>query len=303
MAPTSATDIEANTGTTSHVNATTNADTPLTTNGAGEKDKDIATMLPESEKRPSPARRNISSRWSESLSPKHADLICLVLCFITGLCDSAAYNAWSCFLAMQTGNTIFLGLGASSQPSGKPWGWLKSLLSITFFFIGSLLFSLYGRHVGPRRRSTLFTSFLFQAALIIIAVALLEADLIPHTEAESRSLTGGRLFLELIPIALLAFQSAGSITSARALGYNEIPTVVLTSVYFDVASDPKLVQDVSGNVKRNRRVGGVVMLLLGAIVGGWLSKSSGGMESALWLSAGLKAVIGAGWLGWAAEVK
>jgi uncharacterized membrane protein YoaK (UPF0700 family) len=206
-------------------------------------------------------------------------------------------------LTYEKGNTIFLGLGASSQPSGKPWGWLKSLLSITSFFIGSLLFSLYGRHVGPRRRSTLFTSFLFQAALIIIAVALLEADLIPHTEAESRALTGGRLFLELIPIALLAFQSAGSITSARALGYNEIPTVVLTSVYFDVASDPKLVQDVSGNVKRNRRVGGVVMLLLGAIVGGWLSKSSGGMESALWLSAGLKAVIGAGWLGWAAEVK
>ncbi|KAL2851459.1 hypothetical protein BJY01DRAFT_116554 [Aspergillus pseudoustus] len=302
MAPTSATDIEANSGTTSQVNTAAN-NAPLTANGAGEKE--VGTILPasEPEKKPSLARRSVSSRWSESVSPKHADLICLVLCFITGLCDSAAYNAWSCFLAMQTGNTIFLGLGASSQPSGKPWGWLKSLLSITFFFIGSVLFSLYGRHVGPRRRSTLFTSFLFQAALVIIAVALIEADLIPHTEAESHTLTGGRLFLELIPIALLAFQSAGSITSARALGYNEIPTVVLTSVYFDVASDPKVVRDITGNVKRNRRVGGVVMLLLGAIVGGWLSKSSGGMESALWLSAGLKALIGVGWLGWAAEVK
>ncbi|KAL2821487.1 hypothetical protein BJX63DRAFT_218031 [Aspergillus granulosus] len=297
MAPASATDIEAN----PHVKATANA--PLTANGAGEKDN--ATMLPvsESEKKLSPARRGIASRMAESVSPKHADLICLVLCFITGLCDSAAYNAWSCFLAMQTGNTIFLGLGASSQPSGKPWGWLKSLLSIVSFFIGSLLFSIYGRHTGPRRRSTLFSSFLFQAALIIIAVALIEADLIPHTEAESHALTGARLFLELIPIALLAFQSAGSITSARALGYNEIPTVVLTSVYFDVASDPKVVRDVTGNVKRNRRVGGVVMLLLGAIVGGWLSKSSGGMESALWLSAGLKGVIGIGWLGWVAEAK
>ncbi|KAL4867530.1 hypothetical protein BDV12DRAFT_171111 [Aspergillus spectabilis] len=243
----------------------------------------------------------VPSRWNQSLSPKYADLICLVLCFITGLCDSAAYNAWSCFLAMQTGNTIFLGLGASNQPTGKHWGWLKSLISIVSFFTGSLAFSLYGRHLGNRKRMTLFTSFLFQTSLIIIAVALLEGDLIPHTEAEATTLTGGRLFLELIPIALLAFQSAGSITSARAMGYNEIPTVVLTSVYFDVASDPKIVKELKKNVKRNRRVGGVVMLLLGAIAGGWLSRSSGGMESALWLSAGLKGVIGLGWVVWAME--
>ncbi|KAL2830068.1 hypothetical protein BDW59DRAFT_158816 [Aspergillus cavernicola] len=242
-----------------------------------------------------------SPRWKQSVSPKHADLICILLCFITGLCDSAAYNAWSCFLAMQTGNTIFLGLGASSQPTGKPWGWLKSLISIVSFFAGSFLFSLFGRAYGPRTRLTLFTSFVLQTLLIILSVALLEADLIPHTEAESSTLTGGRLFLELIPIALLAFQSAGSITGARALGYNEIPTVVLTSVYFDVASDPGIVKGFGGNVKRNRRVGGVVLLLVGAIVGGWLSRSSGGMESALWLSAGLKGAVALGWLGWGSE--
>ncbi|KAL5343151.1 hypothetical protein BJX70DRAFT_354685 [Aspergillus crustosus] len=277
-------DIEANpTSTEKSINGTSPA-----TGAAQTSEKELNTP-------------SAPSRWNQSLSPKYADLICLVLCFITGLCDSAAYNAWSCFLAMQTGNTIFLGLGASNQPTGKHWGWLKSLISIIFFFTGSLLFSLYGRHLGQRTRLTLFTSFLFQTALVIIAVALLEADLIPHTEAEAATLTGGRLFLELIPIALLAFQSAGSITSARAMGYNEIPTVVLTSVYFDVASDPKIVKEVKKNVKRNRRVGGVVMLLLGAIVGGWLSRSSGGMESALWFSAGLKGVIGLGWVVWPRE--
>ncbi|KAL6233370.1 hypothetical protein BDW75DRAFT_215383 [Aspergillus navahoensis] len=239
--------------------------------------------------------------WTQSVSNKWADLLCLMLCFITGLCDSAAYNAWSCFLAMQTGNTIFLGLGASNQPSNKPWGWLKSLVSIAAFFTGAALFSLYGRHVGPKKRITLISSFLFQAILVIIAVALLEADLIPHTAAESEGLTGGRLFLELIPIALLAFQSAGSMTAARGLGFNEIPTVVLTSVYFDVASDPKLVRDIRGNVKRNRRIGAVVFLLVGAIVGGWLSKSKGGMESALWVSAGLKVGIAVIWLWWSGE--
>lgn len=42
-------------------------------------------------------------RWKQSIDPTNADLVCLLLCFVTGLCDSSAYNAWSCFLGMQTG--------------------------------------------------------------------------------------------------------------------------------------------------------------------------------------------------------
>lgn len=74
--------------------------------------------------------------------------------------------------------------------------------------------------------------------------------------------------------------------------------MVLTSVYFDLASDPALVTPVTANVKRNRRAGAVVMLVLGAIAGGWLSRSAGGMESALWLSGGIKFVLGFVWFGW-----
>ena len=280
---------------------------------------------------PTPANPK-PSLWSQSINPKHADLIALLLCFVTGLCDSSAYNAWTCFLAMQTGtfpppfsplpslnhshsyiqgadsfnqkkkgNTIFLGLGASSQPFNKPWGWLKSLISIISFFLGATTFSTTTRLAGPLRRGTLFTTFTIQSILIFIAVALIEADLIPHdTDPNSpeANLTGGPLFLELIPIALLAFQSAGSIAVTRALGFNEIPSVVLTSVYFDLASDPALVTGVAGNVKRNRRAGAVVMLVIGAIVGGWLSRSAGGMESALWLSGGIKFLLGFVWFGW-----
>lgn len=202
-------------------------------------------------------------------------------------------------VSSMTGNTIFLGLGASNQPVSKPWGWLKSLVSIVFFFTGAMIFSTVMRKVGALRRGTLFVSFQIQTILIIIAVALIQADLIPHTSTDA-SLDGGPLFLELIPIALLAFQSAGSMTCSRSLGYNEIPTIVLTSVYFDIASDPSIANKPTTNVKRNRRVGGVVSLLIGAIVGGWLSKSSGGMEAALWMAAGLKLVAGCGWLFWKA---
>ncbi|KAJ5999605.1 hypothetical protein N7481_000014 [Penicillium waksmanii] len=259
-------------------------------------------MIPDLENDPSrdgPRESTLSFRWSQNLDPTHADLVCLLLCFLTGLCDSSAYNIWSCFLGMQTGNTIFLGLGASNQPTSKPWGWLKSLVSITLFFTGAMIFSTVMRHLGALRRGTLVVSFLFQTILVIIAVALIQADLIPRTSSDI-SIDEGPLFLELIPIGLLAFQSAGAMTCSRSLGFNEIPTVVLTSVYFDIASDPKIAEKLTINVKRNRRIGGVVSLLTGAIVGGWLSRSGGGMESVLWMAAGLKSIAALGWLFWKA---
>lgn len=197
------------------------------------------------------------------------------------------------------GNTVFLGLGASGQPIGKPWGWLKSLVSIASFFSGAMIFSAIMRRVGAVRRGTLFASFLVQTILIVIGTALIEVNIIPHTPAD-RYLEGGPLFLELIAIALLAFQSAGAMTCSRLLGYNEIPTVVLTSVYFDIASDQNIANKPTANVKRNRRIGGVVFLLVGAVVGGWLSRSSGGMQSALWMAAGMKCVAAVGWLFWKA---
>lgn len=196
------------------------------------------------------------------------------------------------------GNTVFLGLGASNQPTNKPWGWLKSLISIVAFVTGTTAFTRFSRALGPLRRSTLSISFLVQTILILIAVALIQADLIPHDTAETESLTSGRLFLELVPIALLAFQSAGSIATTRALGFNEIPSVVLTSVYFDLAGDDNLFSAPRANLKRNRRAAAIVCLLVGAIVGGWLSRSSAGMESALWISGGVKGVLGVAWLVW-----
>lgn len=69
-------------------------------------EKQTEAPAPDLEASPSPEMRKTSTitrRWKEELNPTHADLVCLLLCFLTGLCDSSAYNAWSCFLGMQTG--------------------------------------------------------------------------------------------------------------------------------------------------------------------------------------------------------
>jgi hypothetical protein len=107
--------------------------------------------------------------------------------------------------------------------------------------------------------------------------------------------------IELVPLALLAFQSGGQIVTSQLLGFNEVPTTVLTSVYCDHASDPKVLASLNKNVKRNRRLGAITTLLIGGIAGGWLSRSSAHMSSALWLGGAIKIAIAVSWSTWKAK--
>lgn len=245
-----------------------------------------------------PARRG---RWGETVSTNHADLVFVLCSLTTGLCDGVVYASFGCFISMQTGNTIFVGLGASGIPMNKPYGWLKSLVSICGFFTGSFVFAKIMRALGNRKRGVLTVCFAIQAIFVFIAAAIIEADAIPHDINDQP--TSGPLFLELIPIALLAFQFGGQIAASRGMGFNELPTVVLTSVYFDIASDPAIVDGVTKNVKRNRRIGSVVAIVVGAIAAGWLCRSDAEMQSALWISGFFKVCIAVGWTVWPVAAK
>ena len=44
--------------------------------------------------------------WRQDIRIKHSDIILLMCSFLSGLCDSGAFNAWSCFVCMQTGTSI-----------------------------------------------------------------------------------------------------------------------------------------------------------------------------------------------------
>ncbi|KAH9224917.1 hypothetical protein DL95DRAFT_400213 [Leptodontidium sp. 2 PMI_412] len=245
-----------------------------------------------------PTRSNWRSAlqyFNSEIAIEHADIPIIACCLVSGLCDSSAYNAWSCFVSMQTGNTIFLALGASDQPKTKPFGWLKSLVSITSFLLGCFIFAST-RLINPKARGTLATSFVFQSMFIIIAAILVQAGVVPEPQGIVTE-SGSKInLLELLPLGLLAFQSGGQIVTSRILGFNEIPTTVLTSVYCDIASDPKILA--RDNIKRNRRVAAVIFILIGGIAGGWISRSSAGMSTSLWIAAGIKLVIALSWSFW-----
>lgn len=103
----------------------------------------------------------------------------------------------------------------------------------------------------------------------------------------------------MVPLASVAFQSSGQAVTSRALGYNGLTSVVLTSVYCDCFSDPNLFA--LNNVERNRRVAAPLFLLLGACFGGLYAHSSIGLPGALWTAVGLKIVTVIAWIFWKSD--
>lgn len=141
-------------------------------------------------------------------------------------------------------------------------------------------------------------SFLLQASIILLTAGLVQGGAVSSTLAGKRSQTAPPWDQE-VPIVLLSIQAAGQIVASRALGYNEIPTVVITSLLCDLMSDPQLF--LIRNVKRDRRIIAFVLTLVGAIVGGWVTKVTGGVAPILWLSAGIKGFLVLAWAFWKAK--
>ena len=188
---------------------------------------------------------------------------------------------------------MYLGLGLAKPEESNRY--LKALISIGFFLLGSFSFSTFHRWGSPLRRWVFTSTFFFQGLCVIGTAILVTLDIIDKDTLR---------WPNVLSIALLSFQAAGSAVASRQLQYNELPTVVLTSVYCDLMSDPVLfTAKLSDDPKRNRRAVAIVVCLLGAICGGLFSKSEVGLAGALWVSVAIKLVVAATWFLWPAVPK
>ncbi|KKY15809.1 hypothetical protein UCRPC4_g06128 [Phaeomoniella chlamydospora] len=274
----------------------------------GSPDSSRTTLSNRSEGEVSDHSPPPTGRMHHQVSKKQTIYILVILFFISGLVDSVAFNSWSCFVSMQTGNTIFTALGLTRQPvSNHPQQYLKSLTSIGAFCVG------------------------LQTICIIVAATLVTLGLVSNqasragqfssgsakaTDGEYDSITRGNLnWLDLVPIALLAFQASGQVCLSRLLGINELPAIVLSTLYYDYMSDVteylphekgtpiwiKVRDEVFMNEKRNRRFWGIAGLFLGGLIGGYMFRSSARMWGALWLAASLKLLVVFCWVFWPGE--
>ncbi|KAL2850698.1 hypothetical protein BJY01DRAFT_125376 [Aspergillus pseudoustus] len=231
------------------------------------------------------------------LDTRYTDIFLVMCGFVSGLVDGLSFNAWGSFSSMQTGNTVFIALGASGQPAYPAYLWAKSLIALTVFLVGNVIFIRVGRALGARRRSTLILSFGVQTACILAAAILVQLGVVDPKPEDPRAPIQ---WMQVLPISLLAFQAAGQIVSSRVLEYDELPTVVLTTLLCDLLVDPNLGAAIKANPKRNRRIGGFLALFIGAMTAGGLSKVTE-MAASLWFAMAIKLVITVSWFIWKGE--
>lgn len=208
-------------------------------------------------------------------------------------------------MSMQTGNTVYLGLGLASQAShskssaggsgGNDDRWIKSGISIASFCLGSLLLGAFHRAFSPRKRWVVMASFAIQMICITCAATIVTLE-----RPSKNSELSWRVF---VPLAMVAFQSSGQAVISRVLKLGGLSSVVLTSVYCDLFYHPDFVSGMAlrKDVEERRRVGAVVCLLLGAVMGGFWARSEVGLMGALWTAVGLKAFIVLAWFFWKEE--
>ena len=244
---------------------------------------------------PPPLLHRAHPHLAAEVSPDHTDILLLMCCFVSGLVDSTIYAAFGTFVSMQTGNTVFLGLGGStSHSTSKPYGWAKSFVSIVCFSLGCAFFSHAMYWLGNQRRSLVF-SFALQSMVVFIAAAVVQGGVV---NGSLNVITDDVDWWTVLPIALLSFQSSGQMVGSRALQLSEIPTVVLTSVIHDITTDRGLLAPVRSNVKRNRRVIGFFTLLVGAVAGGFIAEGTKRMQIPLWIAGAIKMGVTIAWLIW-----
>lgn len=172
--------------------------------------------------------------------------------------------------------------------------WLRALVSIVSFLMGSFIFARYHRFFSPKRRWVIVSSYIIQLAMVTAAAVMVTVG--PSTTPKSPITVW-----VLVPIALVAFQSAGQAVISRVLKYNSLTSVVLTSLYCDLASDEKLFAPLKDNPERNRRILAPTLLIIGAMFGGLWSHSEIGVAGALWTAVALKFCVVMAWCFWASE--
>jgi uncharacterized membrane protein YoaK (UPF0700 family) len=196
----------------------------------------------------------------------------LALTFTTGVVDAASYlGLGHVFTANMTGNVVLLGFGIAGG-TGLPV--LAPVVSLAAFFAGAGAGGVLAARLGARHSAHIGAALAIEAGLIAIATVL----------AIVFTIHAGTIRAGIV-IALLAFAMGVRNATVRRIAVPDLTTTVLTMTLTGLAADAATGESKTGVV---RRIAAVLAMLLGALAGALLLKSS--LALPLLAAAGLAAV-------------
>jgi uncharacterized membrane protein YoaK (UPF0700 family) len=183
----------------------------------------------------------------------------LLLTFTAGLIDAVSYlGIGHVFTANMTGNIVFLGFGIAGG-SGLPV--VAPLVSLAAFLVGAGGGGILASRMADRRPQHLARALSIEALLVGAAAVVAAAD-----DVHANQPSG------YIVIALLAVSMGTRNATVRRLAVPDLTTTVLTMTLTGLAADSRLFGG-SGEGS-TRRVAAVLAMVIGALTGALLQKTS-----------------------------
>ncbi|AII08287.1 hypothetical protein EP51_28150 [Rhodococcus opacus] len=176
----------------------------------------------------------------------------VVLTFVTGVVDSVGYLGLDrVFVGNMTGNIVILGMGLAGADELPVLGPAIALgaFSAAAFVAGLVLRT---QPSGWTSRVSMCLA-VGSAALVGCTIAIFVID----TSAN----TAGQLIIAAVTAATMGTQAA----VARKVGVKDMTTVVVTSTLTSLASESWM--SGGGSALWNRRIGAILAILMGAVVG------------------------------------
>ncbi|KAL0573696.1 hypothetical protein V5O48_008267 [Marasmius crinis-equi] len=237
----------------------------------------------------------------EEVDPKQCTAPLAAFCFMTGFIDSVCFSAVFVWCGFQTGNFIQLALALARLFEGPKESRdttfhkadQQALASLLAFNAGAF-FGRWGDHIGPHRRSWLCLGT-FTQALLTMAAALTIWKSGQGSIADDRGDPAWTNGLSFAAIILMSASLGVQGVQGKRLNTQFTTTIVLTTVWVELMTDPKLFNLRQKVITRDHK-----LIAAGALfIGGFVSRAiTGQIGSAgtLGVGVGIRLLITVAWL-------
>ncbi|KAG2003253.1 hypothetical protein CC2G_003871 [Coprinopsis cinerea AmutBmut pab1-1] len=242
------------------------------------------------------------STWMQYLmtdvDPKESTGPLAAFCFMTGYIDIISFSAIFVWCGFQTGNFAQLGIAIARLWEGTPGSThfhradQQALCSLIAFNAGSFLGRI-GDKIGPQKRLWLVLGTFIQALLTMAgAIAFWKSG--QNDLADTRAIPAWSNVLSFVGLAFISASLGLQGVLGKRLNTAFGTTIVLTTVWVELMTDPSLFNLRQKVISRDLRLIAASSLFLGAFIGRAILAQIG-YAGTLGVAVGLRVLISIAW--------